>query len=341
MKKIAAIVGGIILLVMLFTAPWVALALIGLIGGVISLRKFFYYRGQRQPDKAKTSAIVLGVSVAAFAIGGYLMPSTTPEKETASESKQRTTQTTKKEVQESSKQEEITLGLSETVETDGAGTITIKGTTEPHTTVYLASESSDKGVEADSDGNFELNYALTTDTEKTIEVIAERDGQKITKQITAKPSTAFIAAKKAEADKKAEELRIAQEAEQKQAEIERLTKEAEAVVAQAEANQTRENVVAASTAIAAIPEGNQSLSTRVSAVDTAIHAREEQAAQQAAAAAEAEQAAQQAQNDVTQMVLVTPTGSKYHNRKCGNGTYTEDTLDAATSRGLTPCSKCF
>lgn len=40
-------------------------------------------------------------------------------------------------------------------------------------------------------------------------------------------------------------------------------------------------------------------------------------------------------------VLVTRTGSKYHLRKCGNGTYYQATLDDALARGLDPCSKCF
>ncbi|MCU6733018.1 hypothetical protein [Diplocloster agilis] len=43
----------------------------------------------------------------------------------------------------------------------------------------------------------------------------------------------------------------------------------------------------------------------------------------------------------SQIVLVTKTGSKYHNHKCGNGTYYEATLEDALARGLTPCKKCF
>lgn len=41
------------------------------------------------------------------------------------------------------------------------------------------------------------------------------------------------------------------------------------------------------------------------------------------------------------MVYVTPTGSKYHSRICGNGNYTLTTLSDALARGLTPCSKCY
>lgn len=347
MKKILAILGVIVLLIMLFAAPWATLALAGVIGAVVALRKFFYFRNKREPEKAKLSAMVLGASVVAFAVGGYLMPPAAAEKEAA---KLETVQTTTKKTAESSKIEELVLSLSkEALETDSTGTIMIQGTTEPHATVYIATETSDKKVEADGDGNFELSYILATNIEEELEVIAELNGQKMSKLVTATPSTAFVAAREAEAEKEAEELRLAKEAEEKQqaeadkkAETDRLIKEAEAAVAQAESNQTHENVASATTAIAAIPEGDQVLSTRVAAVDTAIHAREEQEAQQAAAAAaEAEQAVQQEQNNVTEMVLVTPTGSKYHNRRCGNGTYTEATLQTALSRNLTPCSKCF
>lgn len=40
-------------------------------------------------------------------------------------------------------------------------------------------------------------------------------------------------------------------------------------------------------------------------------------------------------------VYVTPTGSKYHTHKCGNGTYYASSLSSAKARGLTACSKCF
>lgn len=41
------------------------------------------------------------------------------------------------------------------------------------------------------------------------------------------------------------------------------------------------------------------------------------------------------------IVYITPTGSKYHTHKCGNGTYYAATLSEAKARGLTACSKCF
>lgn len=43
----------------------------------------------------------------------------------------------------------------------------------------------------------------------------------------------------------------------------------------------------------------------------------------------------------TTYVYTTPTGKKYHSRKCGNGTYTKTTLKKAEGKGLTPCKKCY
>lgn len=56
---------------------------------------------------------------------------------------------------------------------------------------------------------------------------------------------------------------------------------------------------------------------------------------------EVETAAANAGPETSTTVLVTSTGSKYHARKCGNGTYTETTLEAALANNLTPCSKCY
>ena len=87
-------------------------------------------------------------------------------------------------------------------------------------------------------------------------------------------------------------------------------------------------------------------------------ADEEQRQQEIQAAQEQEQIQQQAQEQqaqeqqaqdqqttqeaaVGQTVMVTPTGSKYHTHKCGNGNFTPATLEEALARNLTPCSKCF
>lgn len=99
--------------------------------------------------------------------------------------------------------------------------------------------------------------------------------------------------------------------------------------------------------IDALNSPNQALTKRVAVVKTQLDAhkekqRKEAEAQQAAQApAEVETAAANAGPETSATVLVTPTGSKYHARKCGNGTYTATTLADAQANNLTPCSKCY
>lgn len=40
-------------------------------------------------------------------------------------------------------------------------------------------------------------------------------------------------------------------------------------------------------------------------------------------------------------VYITPTGKKYHARKCGRGTYRKVTIKEAKAKKLTPCKKCY
>lgn len=128
--------------------------------------------------------------------------------------------------------------------------------------------------------------------------------QELTSRLAAIDST--IKAKEAEEERKKQEEIARQQAEQAQQDA----------IAQQQAEQARQEAIAQQQA--------------------------EQARQQAAA----EQASQQAQaaapeQNNEQTVYVTPTGSKYHTHKCGNGTYTPATLSEAQARGLTPCSKCY
>ena len=120
--------------------------------------------------------------------------------------------------------------------------------------------------------------------------------------------------------------------------------------AEQEPNDTTYNQAIAK--IKAIPNGNTDLSNRLTTVKQTLDTQKEEA-KRVAEAQKAEQEAANAQETadaataaaaetpVSEMVLVTPTGKKYHNRKCGSGTYTESTLDAALARGLTPCAKCY
>lgn len=74
----------------------------------------------------------------------------------------------------------------------------------------------------------------------------------------------------------------------------------------------------------------------------AQEAERERIAEQERAASEAAASAAKAEEEASgDQVMVTPTGSKYHLYKCGNGTYTWTSLVNAQARGLTPCKKCF
>lgn len=138
-------------------------------------------------------------------------------------------------------------------------------------------------------------------------------------------------------------------------EEEQKTLKAKEAIEKAEKSLSEEDYNSAVSLIEKISDGNSDFSSRISKVKQSIDEKKEEervaqekaaaeAASQAqavadAAAAQAEANAQQENNQ--QIVLVTPTGKKYHSRKCGNGTYTEATLQEALNRGLTPCAKCF
>lgn len=130
-------------------------------------------------------------------------------------------------------------------------------------------------------------------------------------------------------------------------ETERKVNEAIAAVEKAEQSLSDEDYQQAVTLLAALPTTNADLSTRVEQVNQSIankKAEEQRLAEEAVAAAEAAAAAEENANTQTptaQMVMVTPTGKKYHTHKCGNGNYSEATLDEALARGLTPCAKCY
>lgn len=144
-------------------------------------------------------------------------------------------------------------------------------------------------------------------------------------------------------------------------ELERKTNAAQEAITKAEQSLSDDDYNQAVTLLAEISTDKKELSERLESVNQAIinkkaeeqrQAEEAAQAQAAAAAAqaqaEADAAAQAAANaqaevnaPVAQTVLITPTGSKYHARRCGNGSYSEATLDHALSLGLEPCSKCF
>lgn len=149
---------------------------------------------------------------------------------------------------------------------------------------------------------------------------------------------------------------------------EQLIAAADKAVQQAEKTNKERDYQVAVKALDALPEADNELNERLETVHEKIEehkvllakqAEEKKKKEQAAAervkqekavavsAAKKQegqiQAAYQAneQEDVGQTVYVTRTGSKYHTHKCGNGTFTPDSLTNAKARGLTACSKCF
>ncbi len=100
-----------------------------------------------------------------------------------------------------------------------------------------------------------------------------------------------------EAEKKREEEQKAKEAEKKrQEEINQKTSTAKTILEQAEANPTRDNYIAALSAIQSIPGGNQELLNRLVNVDSTIKSNEAaEAERQKQQAAEAQRQAQEQQ----------------------------------------------
>lgn len=120
--------------------------------------------------------------------------------------------------------------------------------------------------------------------------------------------------------------------------------EARSAVEKAEQEPTDDNYNLAIAKIKELPNGHPEFTNRASAVKQTIDAQKEEArkvaeAQKAAEAQAPAPAAAPQENE--QRVLVTPTGSKYHNRVCGNGNYYDASMSEALARGLEPCSKCY
>lgn len=133
--------------------------------------------------------------------------------------------------------------------------------------------------------------------------------------------------------------------EEEKARIQQLKNDAEAKVAQAESSKSETDYQAAMASLSALPEKDQQLESRVAHVHQHIESEKQAAAQAAAQAAQA-QAQQPAIQPVVgqaasgQTVYITPTGSKYHSRKCGPGTYNPTTLESA-QQNYEPCKRCY
>jgi chromosome segregation ATPase len=196
---------------------------------------------------------------------------------------------------------------------------------------------------------------LTTIAENIATYEALKQAEKTTSQEDYETANTLVA--KATLNKEAWTKRLAtvKETITKKEQEQQLIAAANVAMEQAEKDPTNETLYnEAVSKIDNLPETDASLNQRLTTVKHKLDAyknqQEEQAAalkeqqqaeQQAAAAQNAQAEADQAPPAAETTYLVTPNGTKYHQRKCGNGEYSPATMNVIQSRGLTPCKKCF
>lgn len=282
-KKLFITLGIIAILFTVLAGPFLTLAILGFITFPISFIALAYSLVKRNGKNAKLSIIITGISAVLFIIGASRLP--TSEKED-------TLPVTKTEVSSSilsesstSSTEEISLAFtSDSLETDSAGLVTIKGITMPNAIVYVSSEPKGSEKTADSKGNFELDYNLGSNSEKTLTIISKLNGKETSQIITIKPSVDYIATLKAK-----EESLIA-EKEKQTAELAQIEEEKRIAEENAKAEQAR-----------IAEEQKQAAEQEKIAAEQAEQAR---------IAAEQAQATQQA---MERTVYIAPeSGTKYH-----------------------------
>ena len=99
-----------------------------------------------------------------------------------------------------------------------------------------------------------------------------------------------------------------------------------------------------STVLRILPNGEMVISEQTSQADynnDGILTFEELSRAENELTQQAEQQKQAQQANQNQTVLITETGTKYHSRECGSGTFSQTTLEQAQDMGLTPCEKCY
>lgn len=154
-------------------------------------------------------------------------------------------------------------------------------------------------------------------------------------------ATALVAQATLNKDALAKRLTTVQQKITEKEKAEKQIAAAREAVEKAEQEPTDDHYNQAIAKIKELPNGHPDLTARANGIKQAITTQKAAAEQQAQAAAQTPETPTPNTQETGEMVLVTTTGSKYHNRKCGNGTYTPTTLEEAQARGLTPCSKCY
>ncbi|WP_455363097.1 hypothetical protein [Vagococcus elongatus] len=260
--------------------------------------------------------------------------------------------------------------------TNEEGIVIIRGETNPDATLKIEG----KNVTLSKDGTFKYKVSLSLPKEHSVNLISRFGKKELKEKVTISPSSEFkkaIALKEEkERQRKLELERESQKYEEAKAsvilaeneptnenydyayllvnqlkkndndlearlekvketiafeqKVSETTLAAENALGVAEQNKTRENYEKAAAAVKEIPVDHTAFENRLETINQQIIAQEQQ-----------EAVSNTPEPPNTSIVLVTPTGKKYHRRACGNGTYTEATLEDALNRGLTPCAKCF
>lgn len=252
---------------------------------------------------------------------------------------------------ESTQVEKMKLQVDENnIKTDENGIFKITGKATPNAIVSINQPA--KKVTADADGKFELEGQIPSEKSHEVKILAQKDSlEELEKSLTITPHDQYV--QKILAKKEQEEKEIRAKAEAVQT--------ADSLIAKAKASLNPTDLAKARTYI----NENQYLaiqgySAQLTQINDAITAKQDQIAQDKAKKAEEDrkQAERKPSRGNTipsqgnnqqppapdknqQTVLITATGSKYHARKCGNGTYYTATLAEAKSKNLSPCSKCY
>ncbi|WP_260681156.1 Ltp family lipoprotein [Enterococcus avium] len=170
-----------------------------------------WYFIKKSPNKNNRN-IAIGVAIISMLLVGVTSPSS--DKNTEEEGNKKETISKKKDTDSNNSKKEksnLQLSLNSTdIETNDKGVATITGKTSPKASVSVGMGIVGDSTEADSNGDFSLNYELSGDSNKEVTIYSTLDGDTKNTKVTIKPNTQVLAA--------AEQKKAADEAARKQAE---------------------------------------------------------------------------------------------------------------------------
>lgn len=188
-----------------------------------------WYFIKKSPNK-KNRNIAIGVALISVLIIGGSSPSS---KEASEKNQNKEEKVNKIEKSKSSKTKvELPLSLNSTeFETNDKGIATITGKTKPKSKVSVGAGIIGDSTEADSDGNFSLEYELSGEKNKDITIYSSLDDEKANSKVTIKPNAQILAAAE---QKKAADKAAKEQADQKKAEEASLPAEYKSALRKAE-----------------------------------------------------------------------------------------------------------